>query len=77
MRYKFTKKGRDKLCELREKRWSVDTALTIAVKIAEDGIVSERELINNAGIPPDQASLVIDLLKSLGYIETARGEEIG
>ena len=75
MKYRFTKKGRDKLCELREKRWSVDTALTIAGKIAEDGVISERELLNKAGIPLDQASVVIDLLKSLGYIETTRGEE--
>jgi len=75
LKYRFTKKGRDKLCELREKRWSVDTALTIAGKIAEDGVISERELLNKAGIPLDQASVVIDLLKSLGYIETTRGEE--
>ena len=75
MKYRFTKKGRDKLSELREKRWSVDTALTIAGKIAEDGVISERELLNKAGIPPDQASVIIDLLKSLEYIEPARGEE--
>ena len=77
MKYKLTKKGCNKLSELREKRWSVDTALTIAGKIAEDGVISERELINKAGIPPDQARIVIDLLKSLGYIEPTRGEDIG
>lgn len=75
MKYKLTKKGRDKLSELRKKRWSVDTALTLAGKIAEDGIISERELINKAVLSAEQAKTCIQLLESMDYIERSRGDE--
>lgn len=75
MKYKLTKKARNKLSELREKRWNIDTALTLVGKIAEDGMISERELINKAGLSIEQAKTCIRLLESMDYIEQSRGEE--